>query len=373
MRYGLQAFAKLLVMKVAIIGPTHPYKGGIVQQTAKLAAQLTEQGHDVSLFGWHTQYPFFYPGVQFVPEDRPDAPVHPSLTRTLSWKNPFSWYSLGKRLKNYDKVIFVWWVPTIQGPVYRSVIAAMGRNKPSITVICHNVLPHESRPGDSQLAKSVLNKADRVVVHTPAEAVVAERLGIKKLVVTPLPFYFPGAPDKPDLKTEMHNKLLFFGFVRPYKGLDVLIDALAKSKQPKLTIAGEFWGGTEAYEEQIHRLGLDERIKIINRYLTESELGDAIRNTDAVVMPYKSGSGSQHVQLAHSFGAPVIVTDIPALAANVREGVDGLICKPDDADSLATAINNLYADDNALKLFKGVKGIDRTKEWQDYAKTVTES
>src|SRR5665213_3408361 len=114
-------------MKIAIVGPTHPYKGGIAQHTTQLAHHLQAAGHDVEIISWRAQYPFFYPGVQFVPQAKPELPVFPHTKRVLSWKNPAGWLRWGRRLRAYDKVIFVWFVPTIQGPIYRSILQALGK------------------------------------------------------------------------------------------------------------------------------------------------------------------------------------------------------------------------------------------------------
>src|SRR6185312_1575072 len=117
-------------MKIALVGPTHPYKGGIVLHTTELAHRLTKAGHTVEILSWRTQYPFFYPGTQFVPGNKPESPPFPHVKRILSWRNPLGWWRQGRHLRSFDEVIFVWWVPTIQGPVYLSLLRALGKRGP---------------------------------------------------------------------------------------------------------------------------------------------------------------------------------------------------------------------------------------------------
>src|SRR5665213_1647847 len=133
-------------MKIAIVGPTHPYKGGIAQETTALAHELTKAGNDVTIVSWRAQYPgILYPGEQFVPENKPELPLFANTHRVLSWKSPLSWQRWGRKLRGYDQVIFVWVVPTFHGPIYLAMMRAMGKKRrPRIVVICHNVLPHEA-------------------------------------------------------------------------------------------------------------------------------------------------------------------------------------------------------------------------------------
>jgi len=329
-------------MKIAIVGPTHPYKGGIAQQTTQLANELSDPGNDVHLISWKHQFPFFYPGDQFVQQDDPEVPTFSDAKRILSWRNPIGWWRLGRKLKDFDQIILIWWVPTIQGPVYSVLLKGLSTTTAKITIICHNVLPHEGRPGDEKLTKRVFNSVDKIVVHTKAQAEIAKTITDTAIMISDLPLAVPPPMNSESNTKTASRKLLFFGFVRPYKGLDILFEALAKTNAVNLLVAGEFWGGTEKYKHQIEELKLGDRVTLINRYLSTQELAHAIADTDAVVLPYKSGTASQHVAIANYYGSPVIATTAGSFNTQVKPGLNGLLCEPSDVASLASAIKHIY-------------------------------
>lgn len=351
-------------MRIAIVGPTHPYKGGIAKHTTELAHQLSSAQHDVEVFSWRAQYPFFYPGEQYVPDDKPELPLHAHTRRLLSWKNPASWLRIARQLKHFDKVIFVWWVPTIQGPVYWSIIRAMGRKRPSITVVCHNVLPHEPKPGDKRFAKAVLGAADHIVVHAKAQAGVAQALTDTPVYTTKLPLILPVRPGS--IKKTARKGLVFFGLVRPYKGVNVLLRALAQVPKVRLTVAGEFWGGTEPYEQLLRQLQLEKRVRLQAGYLPDMELAKLISRAEAVVLPYTSGTATWNATLAHAYGTPVIATTASSLSEQVRDGVDGLLCRPADVEALAQTIEHFYEPGVAETLQKGIPPVNPDADWRDY-------
>ncbi|HXE10327.1 MAG TPA: glycosyltransferase [Verrucomicrobiae bacterium] len=356
-------------MRIAIIGPAHPYKGGIAQHTTELAHRLSGAGHEVEIISWRTQYPFFYPGEQFVPQNKPELPTHPGTKRVLSWRNPAGWGRWGRRLRSFDQLIFIWWVPTFQGPVYWGMLRALGRQRPPVTVICHNVLPHEPRPGDRTFARAVLRRCERVIVHSESQAELAEHLSGKSPILADLPLVMLDAP-KRAVTRRLSKNLLLFGFVRPYKGLDVLLEALTKTPDITLTVAGEFWGGPKPYEQLIKRLRLQRRVTLRDGYVPADDLADYIAGADAVVLPYKSGTASWNVHLAHAYGTPVIATRVGSLPVQVHDGVDGLLCEPGDATSLAEAINRFYKRGVAKKLQEGVPEIPVDKDWERYLQAV---
>lgn len=356
--------AYTLNMRIGIIGPAHPYKGGIAQHTTELAHRLTAAGHTVDLISWRSQYPFFYPGQQFVAEDQPELPLHASTRRVLSWKNPAGWARWGHTLRRYDRLIFVWWVPTIQGPVYAAMLQALGRRRPHVTLLCHNVLPHEPRLGDRRLARAILRRCDQIITHTPAQATVAASLTTRPVCTVPLPLALPTLPLAPS--RQLRRELLFFGFVRPYKGLDVLLQALATVPDVHLTIAGEFWGGSQSCRQLISTLGLQHRVTIIDKYLPVQELAERIAASDAVVLPYRHGTASWNVMLAHAYKVPVIATTAGSLGLQVRHDVDGLLCQPDNVDSLAKALQHFYKPGVARRLRNNVPVVSIDKDWQSY-------
>lgn len=356
-------------MRIAIVGPTHPYKGGIAQHTTELAHHLTAAGHDVEVISWRTQYPFFYPGKQFVPDDQPELPEHAGSKRVLSWKNPTGWARWGRHLRQFDQLIFVWWVPTIQGPVYLGMLGALGKKRPPAAIICHNVLPHEPKPGDRQLARAVLGQCQSIIVHGASQAALARQLSSKPVHVLNLPLS-AAKLTRDTIKKRRAGELLFFGFVRPYKGVDILLRALAEVPAAKLTIAGEFWGGDRAYNRLADELGLHDRVAIHNGYVAAGDLADLICAADAVVLPYKEGTASWNVSLAHAYGTPVIATTAGSLGSQVRDGIDGLLCEPNNVASLAAAIRRLCQPGMADRLRAGIPQLSTDEDWQLYVEAL---
>lgn len=355
-------------MRIAIVGPTHPYKGGIVQHTTELAHRLQAAGHEVDVFGWASQYPFFYPGQQFVAADKPERPIFHRSHRLLSWKRPDSWWRLARRLKNYDEVVFIWWVPTVQGPVYRLMLQTLGQHGPRTTLICHNALPHEPRPGDRQLTRAVMRRVHRIIVHTEAQATIAATLTKRPVLVTPLPLIL--LADPPAHPTKRHG-LLFFGLVRPYKGLSILLQAMARVPEATLSVCGEFWDDAQLYESLIHDLQLDQRVIIRQGYLPAEELVQAISSAAAVVLPYTAATGTWNARMAHAYGTPVIATRAGTLGEEVQDGIDGLLCEPADVTSLAAALQRFYQPGVAGRLQRGINTAGQLQDWQAYVEAVT--
>jgi glycosyltransferase involved in cell wall biosynthesis len=354
-------------MKIAIVGPAHPYKGGIVQETTELAHRLAALGHEVELVAWKSQYPRrLYPGTM-LPDDQPEQAVFPNTSRQLSWSNPLSWRAVGKRLRAYDQVIFVWWLPTLQAPIYQIILGQLKGVRAS--VICHNVLPHEGRPGDKQLAQRFFQKVDHLIVHSPEQAAMATDLTTARISTVELPPLLPGwsagvvtKHDKPQ------QRLLFFGIVRDYKGLDVLLEAIAKVPSVQLTVAGEFWGGTEQYSRMIDRLGIGDRVKLHAGYIDNETIPKLFAAADALVLPYRSATGTTNVRLGFAYNLPVIASDVPALAEQINDGVDGLLFPSGDADGLAAAIKQSYQPITYKYLHHNLPEIAVDQSWQDYIK-----
>ncbi|HEY2313288.1 MAG TPA: glycosyltransferase, partial [Streptosporangiaceae bacterium] len=231
-------------MRIAVVGPAHPYKGGSAQHTTELAHRLSAAGHQVALESWSAQYPKrLYPGQLTV--DRPEIELFPDTEWPLAWNRPDGWWLTGRRLgRRFDAVVLAVFTP-IQVPAYLALARAARAGGAKVVVICHNVLPHEHRRFDRPLMKALLRRADAVVVHSGEEAALAATLTSAPVEVAALPLHLPHAErgeSAPGNPRPRRNRLLFFGIVRRYKGLDVLLRALADNKPDvSLTIAGEIW------------------------------------------------------------------------------------------------------------------------------------
>ncbi|MCO6004836.1 glycosyltransferase family 4 protein [Actinoallomurus purpureus] len=360
-------------MKIAIVGPAFPYKGGGAHHTTELAHRLAAAGHDVTLESWKAQYPsFLYPGEQTIAT--PEGEPYPGTRHTLAWYRPDGWLRIGRRLRSQDLVILVVLSP-VQVPAYLGMLVGLGAREeasgPRVIALCHNVLPHERKPYDVPLMRRLLKRVDGALVHSAQQAQLARDLAPGTPVRTAvLPAHLPtpphgtpvftGAPEGP------WQRLLFFGMVRPYKGLDVLLRALARMDDVALTVAGEFWGGAEEVRGLISSLGLEDRVELRPGYVPAAEVPELFARADALVLPYRTATASQNVFMAYEHGIPVIATRAGTLADHVREGVDGVLCEADDVDSLADALRRFYAPGEPARLRAGVRPVDSEPHWASY-------
>jgi glycosyltransferase involved in cell wall biosynthesis len=382
-------------VRIAIVGPAHPYKGGGARHTTELARRLADAGHDVIIESWRVQYPArLYPGQQTV--DVPDAEPYPRTRRRLAWYRPDGWLAEGRRLRSADLVIFALLTP-LQVPPYLAILAALGRpgQAPRTAVICHNVLPHERRAGDIALTRALLRRAGLVVTHSAAQAAEARNLAPGATVRTvPMPPHLPSArpqnqgtertgyPAPANIRLSRQAtrqersgniRLLSFGIVRPYKGLDVLLQALAAAPaHVTLTVAGEFWGGTAATEKLIADLGLAGRVTLRPGYVPADQIPALFAAADALVMPYREATASQNALLAFAHGVPVITTTAGALAEPVRDGVDGLTCTPGDPGDLLRALRAISDPRTAQRLRDGIRPVDPEPGWAAYLQVLLE-
>jgi glycosyltransferase involved in cell wall biosynthesis len=395
-------------MKIALVGPAHPYKGGGARHTTELAHRLAAQGHDVIIESWRAQYPGrLYPGQQTV--DVPEGEPYPRTRRRLAWYRPDGWPAEGRRLRLADLVVFAYLTP-LQAPPYLAIMAGLRRSART-AVICHNVLPHERRPGDVPLTRALLSRADTVITHSAAQAAQArdlapattvrtaripphlpttrpqtqatERAGFPAPAPTPPPgpakphaHTSPPAPAEPSAPARLPTpptptRLLFFGIVRPYKGLDVLLRALAQAPaHVTLTVAGEFWADTTEMDNLIGELGLADRVALRPGYVPADEIPALFGAADALVMPYREATASQNALLAFAHGVPVITTTAGALAEPVRDGVDGLTCAPGDTEDLLRVLKGFSDPQVARRLRAGIPAVDPDRGWADYLRVL---
>ena len=257
-------------------------------------------------------------------------------------------------------------VNPIQVIPYRILLAgahAAGKK----VVLAHNVLPHERSKLDKKLVTTLFNGADEIVTHSEAEQDLAAGLTSTAVAMSPIaPFMPPGFTPTHPLPGE-HRRLLFFGIVRPYKGLDVALRALARGPADvRLRIAGEFWGGTSDTVDLIAELGLTDRVELLPGYAAADEVPKLFADVDAMILPYRTVTGSQGVWTAFQFGVPVLVTDAGRLADDVAPGLDGLLAKPDDVESMAQAIADFYQPGVPERMRAAVHPVDPGPYWDRY-------
>ncbi|ETK33539.1 glycosyltransferase family 4 protein [Microbispora sp. ATCC PTA-5024] len=357
-------------MRIALVGPTYPYKGGGAQHTTELAHRLRARGHDVVIESWRAQYPsFLYPGQQTI--DSPEGEPYPGTRRDLDWRRPDGWVRCGRRLREADLVVLAVLSP-VQVPAYLGILAGL-RRRTRVVALCHNVLPHERKPYDAPLMRALLRRVDGVLVHSREQAGLAAGLTAAPVRVSALAPHLPARPSAASAAAEPYGSLLFFGIVRPYKGLDVLLRALAQVPDVGLTVAGEFWGGLEETRALVAELGLDGRVELRPGYVAAEEVPGLFARADALVLPYRSATASQNVWLGHEHGVPVIATRVGAFADNVADGVDGLLVEPGSTGALADAIKRFYEPGMPARLRAGVRPVDPEPHWAAYLDALLEA
>ncbi|CRI64473.1 putative glycosyl transferase [Thiocapsa sp. KS1] len=331
--------------RVVLVGPILPFRGGIAQHTTMLHRALRPRV-DLLTLSYTRQYPAaLFPGAS----DRDPGylgHVEPGVDYVLDSLNPASWWQSARRIAAHDPdlIIIPWW--TVYWAVcYRSLIAMLGSHKHSLLLLCHNVFDHEESLLKTMLARSVLRRSGRFLVHTHAEADRLKAAMPKADVVVkahPIYDHFPASTEV--LPRRARTELLFFGFVRPYKGLDLLLDALKllSCEDLFLSIVGEFWQGLDETRRQVARLGLQHRVEIVANYVTEEQASNFFQRADCVVLPYRSATGTGVIPLAYHYNKPVIVTRVGGLPNLVSEGKTGLVVEPDSPVALADAIRHCH-------------------------------
>jgi glycosyltransferase involved in cell wall biosynthesis len=366
-------------VRIAIVGPAHPYKGGPAQHATTFAHHLAGAGHQVALESWSAQYPaFLYPGQLTV--DQPEVPLFPGTRRALAWYRPDTWWRCGRRLarQRFDAVVLFVYTP-VQVPAYLTLAKAARMGGCKVIALCNNVLPHERSKVDKLLMRALLRRADALVVHSAEQAALAATLTGAPVEVAALPPHAPHTAPAPAAGSAAapqppRNHLLFFGIVRRYKGVDVLLRALdAAAAKVSLTIAGEIWDGRDDLLKLISDLGLRDRVELTGGYVPAGDLPELFAAADALVLPYRSGTASQNALIAFDFGLPVIATRAGAIADAVTDDVNGLLCAPDDAGDLARAIGRLYEPGVLERLRGGVRPVDPEPLWRDYVAAVEQA
>ncbi|MCY9785594.1 glycosyltransferase family 4 protein [Nocardiopsis sp. EMB25] len=358
--------------RVALVGPAHPYKGGGARHTTELAHRLRALGHPTAVESWRAQYPAaLYPGRQTITD--PEGEPYPDTRHDLAWYRPDGWWRTGRRLAGTADLVVLTLFSPVQVPAYLGVLAGVRSRRADTRVValCHNVLPHERRAVDVSLTRALLRRVDAVVTHSPDQALLAEGLrgaGRPRPVVAHMPPHLPETGGPLPAAPGERRHLLFLGIVRPYKGVDVLLRALAAGapEDVALTVAGEFWGGSGELAELAAELGVADRVRFREGYVPAADLPGLFADADAVVLPYRTATATQNVWLAHEHGAPVVATRAGTLADHVREGVDGLLCAPDDVGDLARALKEFYAPGEPERLRAGVRPVDAEPYWRAY-------
>src|SRR5436190_11575393 len=338
--------------RVVIIGPAHPLRGGLATFDHRLAKEFINTGNDCCIYSFSLQYPsFLFPGkTQYTDERAPEGIIIHSVINSV---NPFNWITIGNRLKKEkaDIIVVRYWLP-FMGPALGTILRRVRKNKHTrIVCIADNVIPHEKRFGDKPFTKYFLKSCDAFV--TMSEKVRSDLRQFEKtkpveLVHHPLYDAFgdimPKAEARKQLRLPENDKLvLFFGFIRKYKGLDLLFEAMSHLKDSgiKLLVAGEFYEDEKSYLEQIKKLGIDDQLLLRTDFIPDGEVKYYLCAADAVIQPYRAATQSGVTPLAYHFEKPMIVTNVGGLPALVPDGKAGLVVLPEPT-AIAEGILKFY-------------------------------
>jgi glycosyltransferase involved in cell wall biosynthesis len=370
-------------LKAAILGPTYPHRGGIAHYTTLLAGALHAR-HSLSIVSFRRLYPgLLFPGAtQF---DTSKSPIEPPVPPEpiLDSVNPLSWARAGARLRALkpDFLVVPWWHPFFGPALGAASRGARGPGgRPARIFLCHNVAPHEGTPLDRVLTAYGLGGADAFLVHARSEAVKLERLANGRPVrVHPHPSYeifSERAPGREEARRTLGltgRVLLFFGYVRPYKGLEDLLVALTLARPDawdRLVIVGEFYEPPERYRALLTDPRLRDRVTVVNRYVPNEEVARYFAAADVAALPYREATGSGIAQVAFGAGVPVIATRTGGLEEVVEEGATGLLVPPRDPPALARAIERFFEENLGPGLRAGVARARQRFGWEGLVEAI---
>lgn len=340
------------MQKIVIIGPGYPLRGGLATFNERLAKEYIAQGNEVTIYTFSLQYPgFLFPGTtQYSTEP---APVNIHINVCINSINPLNWIKVGNELKNNrpDIIIVRYWLP-FMGPCLGTILRKVKKNKHTrIICIADNIIPHEHRPGDKQFTRYFVKPVDGFI--TMSDKVMHDLRSFTskpaKRVIHPLYDNFGEPLNKAEARKHLglkeHDRIiLFFGFIRAYKGLDLLLEAMhiLKDQHIKLLLAGEFYENRKSYDDIIARNNLSDQLYLRTDFIADSEVKYFLSAADFVIQPYKSATQSGVTPLAYHFEKPMLVTNVGGLPDLVPDGEAGLVAEP-NAASIAENILKLYA------------------------------
>ncbi|MFN0157260.1 MAG: glycosyltransferase [Bacteroidota bacterium] len=369
-------------MNIVIVGTAYPLRGGISHFNSLLYEELSRK-HSVQIITFKRQYPeFLFPG-------KTQKETGGELMRVPSEElvdsiNPFNWISVGNEInrRKPDLVIFKYWLPFF-GPCFGTIARRSKKNGTTkVLYICDNVIPHEKRPGDTAFTRYAFKPANAFIVQS--EAVERDLNSFRpgslyRKIPHPVYNIFGDPIPKQRARTELHlaadRYLLFFGYVRAYKGLDVLLRAMAIARKEidiRLLVVGEFYDDEQKYRQLIRDLHLESAVTVNADYVPNDMVGRYFSAADAVILPYTSATQSGIAQIAYNFDKPVIATDVGGLGEVVVDGKTGFLVPPNHPESLAASIVRYYRENREQEFAQHVK-MEKTKyTWEALADAIEE-
>ena len=372
-------------MNIVIIGPAYPLRGGIAHHTGQLACAL-QKSHAVRVITFKRQFPrLLFPGTS--QEESAGELLRVESEQLLDSLNPFNWarVALNIRARRPDLLLVAYSLPFF-GPCYGTVAAIVRwRRSTKVIFLCHNIVPHERRPGDRLFTRWAFAFADRFIVQSgEVEKDLRGFLPNARAALVRHPLYdLFGHPVLKEgarraLQVTAGRVLLFFGYIRPYKGLRVLLEALAllvgreEFSDLLLLVVGEFYEDEASYRAFITARNLGHHVQIVGEYVPQNRVAQYFSASDVVILPYRSATQSGIAQIAYNFNKPVIATTVGGLAEVVVEGKTGFLVPPDDPPALAEAIARFYREGRGQEMTAGVEAEKKNFSWERMTTTIEE-
>ncbi len=366
-------------MKIVILGPAHPYRGGLASIMETMAREYMRRGDEVRIYTFSLQYPaLLFPGKSQTVDASAPQDLH--IERVMNTCNPLNWIRLGLRLRREkpDMILMKYWTP-FMAPCF-GTICRIARTNHHTKVVCQidNVEPHEHHLTDRLFNKYYLGAVAGFVYMSEQVGKELRRYTAAPALFSPHPMFenFGQRVDRTEACRHLRidaneNYLLFFGLIRAYKGLDILLDAWSKVRHDglRLIVAGEFYDDREKYEHALEALG--GSVILHDRFIPDEEVRYYFSVADAVVLPYRSATQSGVTQIAYNFCTPMIVTDVGGLAEIVPDDKVGYVCEP-TADGVARAIEELYEGDNLARFGENIVQERKRFSWRAMCDKITE-
>jgi glycosyltransferase involved in cell wall biosynthesis len=371
--------------KVIIIGSAYPLRGGGISTfNERLAKAFQDNGDEVKIYNFSLQYPgFLFPGkTQYSDEEPPEGL---KIVTVINSVNPLNWQKIGKRIRDEmaDLVIIRYWIP-FMAPCLGTIARKIRKNNHSkIIAITDNIIPHEKRPGDRALTKYFIKPVHGFLVMSSSVMEDLKQFDTEKprlLSLHPLYDNFGASIPKADARKlldikQKRNVLLFFGLIRDYKGLDLLIKSLAQEEvedlKLRLLVAGEFYDDYEKYRSMVDELGLQKTVKMPNAFIPNADVYKYFCAADLVVQPYKSATQSGVTQVAYHFDKPMVVTNVGALPQMVPDGKVGYVVNPNPQE-IAAAIAKYFSEERELEFTRNIREEKKKYSWERFLEAIGE-
>ena len=367
--------------RIKIIGPAYPYRGGIATFNERLAQEFASMGIDIDIETFIIQYPsFLFPGkTQY--NDKP-APENLNIKRTINSINPLNWINVGRRIRKEapDLVIIRYWLPVL-APCLGTIASLARRNKHTVIIcLADNIIPHEHRPGDHSLTNYFMQRIDGLIAMS--QSVLKDGNSFRKdlpqgFCAHPIfdnygeKLSFEAAKEKLKLDTNTRY-LLFFGFIRDYKGLDLLINAFADERlrkfPVKLLVAGEYYSSPEPYLKLIKDYNLENFVEMRTDFIPDDQVNLYFSAADMVVQPYKSATQSGVTQIGYHFNKSMLVTNVGGLAEIIPDGKIGYVVEPEIRE-IADALVDFYENDRIGEFEANIVEEKKKFSWANMANT----